>query len=195
MKTKLILFALFILSMCMNSCNNTADTKTESQETKIDSAAYVLQVLDSLEKGGAICHKEEWEIGAFGERYVSETRICVNRVSLSSDTLYYVSIEGYRIRYSKTVLVDVEIPAFRKAIKEMIENCKRETEKHEEYTYVSKSGLILITAIGDEKGKYSIDMYLSGKDNDYLHYSKEELKKLDSCLNQAQILIRTLKKK
>lgn len=182
--------AFLFLAGCNNANNGNDDKKAE-----IDTAAYVLQVLDSLEEGGTICHKEDWEIGAFGERYISETRICVNRVSLSSDTLYYVGIEGYRIRYSKTVLVDVEIPAFRKAIKEMIENCKRETEKHEEYTYVSKSGLILITAIGDEKGKYSINMYLSGRDNDYLHYSKEELKELDSCLNQAQILIRTLKKK
>lgn len=195
MKNRLFIFALFFINLCIVGCKNATESDVVENKEKIDSAAYVLQVLDSLEKGGTICHKEEWEIGAFGERYISETRICVNRVSLSSDTLYYVSIEGYRIRYSKTVLVDVEIPAFRKAIKEMIENCKRETEKHEEYTYVSKSGLILITAIGDEKGKYSIDMYLSGKDNDYLHYSKEELKKLDSCLNQAQILIRTLKKK
>lgn len=194
MKTKLILFTLFILSMCMNSCNNTADTKTESQETKIDSAAYVLQVLDSLEKGGVTYHKENWEIGIFGYEF-NRIKVNANRVALSSDTLYFVNLECKKYKYESAIIPETEISKFREVIKSMIDNSKRDVETPEHYTYTSKSGLILNMNLVNEKGKYDMSMFLNGKNSDNLFIFRDDLIKLDSLLCQAQIKIKEMKKK
>lgn len=194
MKTKLILFTLFILSMCMNSCNNTADTKTESQETKIDSAAYVLQVLDSLEEGGVTYHKEYSELGIFGNE-LNSFKTSVNCISLLTDTLYYFHIEGYDCNYGAKDIPETEIPTFRDVVKTMINACNKGVDVHEEISYISKSGLILKVKTNEEKSLDNIDMQLDGKYSRHLFLHTGDLTKLHEYLCQAQIKIKELKKK
>lgn len=194
MKTKLILFALFILSMCMNSCNNTADTKTESQETKIDSAAYVLQVLDSLEQGGVTYHKEYSELGIFGNE-LNSFKTSINCISLLTDTLYYFRIEGYDYDYGAKDIPETEIPTFRDVVKTMINACNKGADVHEEISYISRSGLILKVKTNEEKSLDDIEMQLDGKYSRYLFLHTGDLAKLHEYLCQAQIKIKELKKK
>lgn len=181
--------AFLFLAGCNNANNGNDDKKVE-----IDTAAYVLQVLDSLEKGGVAYHKENWEIGIFGYEF-NRIKVNANRVALSSDTLYFVNLECKKYKYESAIIPETEISKFREVIKSMIDNSKRDVETPEHYTYTSKSGLMLNMNLVNEKGKYDMSMFLNGKNSDNLFIFRDDLIKLDSLLCQAQMKINTLRKK
>lgn len=181
--------AFLFLAGCNNANNGNDDKKVE-----IDTAAYVLQVLDSLEEGGVTYHKEYSELGIFGNE-LNSFKTSVNCISLLTDTLYFFRIEGHDYNYGAKDIPETEIPTFRDVVKTMINACNKGEDVHEEISYISKSGLILKVKTNEERKIDNIGMFLDGKYSRHLFLDIESLKKLHEYLCQAQIKIRELKKK
>lgn len=173
------------------SCDN---NKTASgSEERVDSIVARLKLIDSLRNSGTYHHLESWEIGRIVDNGYKKyeiladehsVEIYVNKLSLKSDTLYYLQFSywessSYSVRKDSKLVDLEELKYFYSAIDDIKKQYGKNTDHYERYQYQTKSDVVLslrrlINSDYWELKLCSIDI------------SKDDLDELKKLLKQAE---------
>lgn len=182
---------ILMASYCFFSCDSR--TASNSSEEKPDSITAKLKYIDSLRNSGTYYHLESWEIGRIVDESYKKyeilandhsVKIYVNKLSLKSDTLYYLQFSylessSYSVREDSKLVDLEELKYFYSAIDDIKKQYGKDTDHYERYQYQTKSDVVLslkrlINSDYWELKLCSIDI------------SKDDLDELKKLLKQAE---------
>ena len=202
MKAKLFsLMLILTVTVSTTSCSSTNETN-KNDENRTDSISAMLQMIDSLKTSGTLYHLEYWEIGDFGG--YKPITIYVNKLSVETDTLYYVSMEkecssyySSSSSYEQAIIAESELKSLRAAIEEIKNNLERETNHGEIYAYCSKSEAMLKGSLYKDGSKPIVKFYVNRRNDNsvvYFDFLEYDLDKFRSLLEDAEDKIKEVKK-
>lgn len=195
------ILGIITMGIFMCSCGGPADNKSvevvKTDSVQIDSLAFYMQKLDSLNNSGKLTHLDLYKLGK-----MKSIEFQVIRISSETDTVEYINLRkdcggDYYYDWENATLLAEEVKYFVNAIDTIADNFERPVTNEERYAYITKDDIRLFSINETPgSGKWSADLSVDyHKNNSHININKEDFVILKDLLVKGEKKIKELRKK